>query len=95
VEKLLKAGCPAAPINTIDNLVSDQHIACPREMFVEVDHPKAGKLKLTGSHIKFSNTKTGVRTPAPLLGQYNEEVYGALLGYTLEQIEALKAEGVM
>ena len=95
VEKLLKAGCPAAPINTIDKLVSDPHIADAREMFVEVDHPKAGKLKLTGSHIKFSDTKTGVRTPAPLLGQYNEDVYGALLGYTLEQIETLKAEGVM
>lgn len=95
VGKLLAVGCPAAPINTIDKLVADPHIAGAREMFVEVDHPKAGKLKLTGSHIKFSDTKTGVRTPAPLLGQYNEEVYGALLGYTAEQIEACKAEGIM
>ncbi|CAK7020073.1 MAG: Acetyl-CoA:oxalate CoA-transferase [Desulfovibrio sp.] len=95
VAKLLKAGCPAAPINTIDKLVTDPHIADAREMFVEVDHPKAGKMKLTGSHIKFSETKTGVRTPAPLLGQYNEEVYGELFGYTAEQIEAFKSEGVM
>ena len=95
VEKLLAVGCPAAPINTIDKLVSCPHIADAREMFVEVDHPKAGKLKLTGSHIKMSDTKTGIRTPAPLLGQYNEDVYGALLGYTAQQIEALKEEGVM
>jgi len=95
VEKLLAAGCPAAPINTIDKLVSCPHIAGAREMFVEVDHPKAGKLKLTGSHIKLSETKPGIRTPAPLLGQYNEEVYGALLGYTAETIEELKQKGVV
>jgi formyl-CoA transferase len=95
VEKLLAAGCPAAPINTIDKLVSCPHIAEAREMFVEVDHPKAGKMKLTGAHIKLSETKPGIRTPAPLLGQYNEEVYGSLLGYTADQIAALKQEGIM
>ena len=95
VEKLLAVGCPAAPINTIDKLVSCPHIAGAREMFVEVEHPIAGKLKLTGSHIKMSETKPGIRTPAPLLGQYNEEIYGALLGYTAEHLAALKDEGIM
>lgn len=95
VEKLLAAGCPAAPINTIDKLVSCPHIAGAREMFVEVDHPKAGKLKITGSHIKFSDTKTSINTPSPLLGQHTEEVYTRLLGLTPEQVAAYKAEGVM
>ncbi len=95
VEKLLAAGCPAAPINTIDKLVACPHIAGAREMFVEVEHPVAGKLKLTGSHIKMSDTKPAIRTPAPLLGQYNEEVYGALLGYTAEAIAEFKKQGVM
>lgn len=95
VEKLLAAGCPAAPINTIDKLVTCPHIAGAREMFVEVEHPVAGKMKLTGSHIKMSDTKPGVRTPAPLLGQYNEEVYGELLGMTKDAIAAFKAQGVM
>ncbi|MDR2945127.1 MAG: CoA transferase [Candidatus Adiutrix sp.] len=95
VEKLLAAGCPAAPINTIDKLVACPHIAGAREMFVEVEHPVAGKLKLTGSHIKMSDTKPSIRTPAPLLGQYNEEVYGALLGYTAEAIAEFKKQGVM
>ena len=95
VEKLLAAGCPAAPINTIDKLVSCPHIAGAREMFVEVDHPKAGKMKITGSHIKFSDTKTAINTPSPLLGQHTEEVYTRLLGLTPEQVAAYKAEGVM
>lgn len=29
----------------------DPHIAGAREMFVEVDHPKAGRMKLTGNQI--------------------------------------------
>lgn len=95
VEKLLAAGCPAAPINTIDKLVSCPHIAGAREMFVEVDHPKAGKLKITGSHIKFSDTKTAILTPSPTLGQHTEEIYTRLLGLTPEQVAAYKAEGVM
>ena len=42
VERLLAKGIPAAPINTIDKVVNDPHILS-REMFVEVEHPKAGK----------------------------------------------------
>jgi formyl-CoA transferase len=95
VEKLLKAGIPAAPINTIDRLVNDPHIAGAREMFVEVEHPVAGKLKITGSHLKFSDTKTSVRTPSPILGQDNKEVYGSLVGLSDEEIEKLHKEGTI
>jgi formyl-CoA transferase len=95
VEKLLAAGCPAAPINTVDKLVSCPHITGAREMFVDITHPKAGAMKITGSHIKFSDTKSGVRTPAPLLGQHTEEVCAELLGLSPEQVAAYKHEGVM
>lgn len=95
VEKLLAAGVPASPINNIEQVVSDLHIAQAREMFVDVDHPVAGSMKVTGSHLKFSETKTAVKTPAPTLGQHNAEIFGGLLGYSGEEIEALKAEGVI
>lgn len=95
VDTLLEAGVPACPINTIDKLVDDPHIAGAREMFVEVEHPKAGKLKITGSHLKFSDTKTSIRTPAPLLGQHSEEVYKELLGLSAEQVAQYKQDGVI
>jgi formyl-CoA transferase len=60
-----------------------------------VEHPKAGKMKLTGAHIKLSETKPSIRTPAPLLGQYNEEVFGELLGYSAARLKELKDEGVI
>ncbi|MDR0466471.1 MAG: CoA transferase [Deltaproteobacteria bacterium] len=95
VDALLEAGVPACPINTIDKLVDDPHIAGAREMFVEVEHPIAGKMKLTGSHLKFSDTKTSIRTPAPLLGQHSEEVYKELLGLNAQQLARYKEDGVI
>ncbi len=95
VDELLEAGIPAAPIYTIAQVTQDPHIAGAREMFVEINHPKAGRLKLTGPHIKFSETKASVRTPSPALGEHNEAVLGAMLGLTKEEIEALQQEGVL
>src|SRR5229473_3379007 len=52
-----------------------------RGMVCEVEHPTAGKLTHYGIAPKFSRTPAQVRTPAPLLGQDNAEVYGRWLGY--------------
>lgn len=95
VDTCLNAGIPAAPIFDIPQVVADPHIAKDREMFVEQEHPKAGKLLLTGSHIKLSETPTEIRTPAPALGQDNAEVYKELLGLTEDDLAALKAKNVL
>ena len=95
VDKLLAAGVPASPINTVDRLVTDPHIAGAREMFVDVEHPKAGKTRLTGAHIKLSATPARLRTPAPMLGEHNDEVFGGLLGLSADALEELRRKGVI
>ena len=95
VDMLLAAGVPAAPINNIEQVVNDPHIAGAREMFVEIDHPKAGKLKITGSHIKMSATPPSIRVPSPALGEHNAAVLGELLGLNSEQLAGLKADGAI
>lgn len=95
VDELLAAGIPAAPIYGIDQVVADPHIASAREMFIATVHPKAGPIKLTGSHIKFSETKTSIRTPSPALGEHNEEVLCSMLGLTQAEIKQLSDEGVI
>ncbi len=90
----LKAGIPAGPINTIDKVVKDPHIAGARQMFVECEHPVAGKVTLTNTQLKFTNKPAGVRFPAPTLGQHNDEVLKAL-GRSDEEIAAYKANGVI
>lgn len=94
VDELLAAGIPAAPINTIDRVAQDPHIAGAREMFVEIDHPKAGKLKMTGNQIKLSHHKITAFTPAPLLSQDTNFVLQDLLGMTEAEIAQLAADKV-
>ncbi len=95
VDILLKAGVPAAPINTIDRVAKDPHIAGAREMFVEIEHPVAGKFKITGNQIKLTDHKIDSFKPAPLLGQHNHEVLKELIGIDDEEIDKLKEEKVI
>lgn len=94
-EMLDAAGIPCAPIYDIAQVANDPHIAGDREMFVDLEHPVAGKMKVTGAHIKLSGTPPTLRTPSPALGQHNDEVLGELLGYPQEKISELREEGVI
>jgi len=95
IDIMLRAGIPCAPINNIEQVVKDPHIAGAREMFVEIEHPKAGNMKITGSHIKLYETKPSVKTPAPLLGEHNDDILKKYLGYDDEEIKALKEKNVI
>lgn len=63
-------------------------------MFVEIDHPVAGKIKLNNTPVKLSDTAADVSVPAPVLGQHNVEIY-AQLGYTEEELKKFAEEGVI
>lgn len=95
VELLLKHGIPASPIYNIKQVSEDPHIAVAREMFIETEHPQAGKIKVTNTHLKLSETKAGYRTPAPALGEHNAQVFHELLGFDSAQIEHYKSEGII
>ena len=95
VDRLLTVGVPAAPIYDIAQVVADPHIAGAREMFVDIEHPVAGKIKITGSHIKLSETPPTIRKPSPALGENNAEIFGDWLGISSEELEQLKAAKVI
>lgn len=94
VEKMLGKGIPAAPLYDVKQITEDVHIAGAREMFIEVEHPVIGRSKVNGNPVKLMDMMPRVNFPAPTLGQHNEEVLGAL-GYTEQQIEALRAEKII
>jgi len=91
----LAKGIPSCPIYTIDQVVNDPHIAKAREMFVDIEHPVAGKTTLTGNHIKFSEKKAEIRTPAPTLGQHNFKVYKEFVGLDEETIKSYMEKGII
>ena len=94
VKTLMEAGVPCAPIYQMSDIFSDPHVL-HRQMLLEVEHPKAGKVKQIGFPIKLSEMPCAIRLPPPLLGEHTEEVLKELLGYTDEQIARLRAEGVI
>lgn len=91
VTLIMAADIPVAPIYDVKQVVEDPHIREAREMFVNVEHPVAGTITITGNPIKMSATPTTPTKCAPLLGEHNEEIYGAL-GYDKQTIADYKAK---
>jgi crotonobetainyl-CoA:carnitine CoA-transferase CaiB-like acyl-CoA transferase len=64
VSRLQAGGLPAAPVNSVADLASDEHLAA-RGFFEEV-----GGRKHVGPFAKFSDTPTRLGRPAPKLGEH-------------------------
>ncbi len=85
---------PFCLIPTTEELLAfEQHKE--REFFVEVDHPEAGTVRQPGAPFKMTATPWQRKSPAPLLGQHNEEVYCSYLGLGKEDLVRLRREGVI
>ncbi len=94
VAKLTGARVPAAPVLSVEKVVVHPQLIA-RDMIVEVDHPKAGRIKTVGVPIKLSESPGMVEAPPPTLGQHTEEVLSQLLGYGQEKIVKLREEKVI
>jgi len=87
--RLEAAGVPAGPVLSIGEMLTDPQVLA-RDMVVEVEHNKLGRMKTLGPPVKFSVTPSGVRRGAPLLGQHTREVlkeYGYKDGEIKEMID--------
>ncbi|KAF9987265.1 hypothetical protein BGZ75_000877 [Mortierella antarctica] len=82
-------GIPFAPINNIQQTFEHPQVVA-REMIQEIEHPKAGRIKVTGPAVKYSDTKPSIRLAPPLLGQHTEEILRDVLEYDEARIRELK-----
>ena len=87
------AGVPCGPIYTVDQIFKDPQVLA-REMLVEVDHPKCGKIQVTGSPIKLSETPAEITTHPPMLGEHNSSILQEF-GFSEEDITKLKEDKVI
>jgi len=85
---------PNGPVYNLEQVNKDPQLEA-RNMFYAVDHKKFGKIKIPGVIIKMSESPGSIRTPAPQLGEYNDEIYSDFLGYDNEKIKKLKKEGII
>ena len=74
--------------------VSDEQVLA-RDMVIDMKHPLHGEYKAVNFPVKFSETPGKIHSPAPLLGEHNEQILTEYLGYSEEEINALYKGGVI
>jgi formyl-CoA transferase/CoA:oxalate CoA-transferase len=94
VSLLDEAGVPCGPILGVDGALQHPQLAA-REMIVELEHPRAGRLRMPGTPIRFSDTTAKPSAPPPLLGEHTDEVLREVLGLDDGRIAELRRKGVV
>jgi crotonobetainyl-CoA:carnitine CoA-transferase CaiB-like acyl-CoA transferase len=88
---LERADIPNTPMNSATDLLSDPHHLATGFIY-EAEHPTEGKIRTTGSPVKWGNhpktAHSAKPSPAPLLGQHTREVLSGL-GYSDAVIEKM------
>jgi crotonobetainyl-CoA:carnitine CoA-transferase CaiB-like acyl-CoA transferase len=93
LEALEAAGVPCGPINDLAQVFAEPQ-AVARGLRVELPHPTAGKVALTRSPLRFSETPVRQDVPPPTLGQHTDEVLREL-GKSEGEVARLRSEGII
>jgi crotonobetainyl-CoA:carnitine CoA-transferase CaiB-like acyl-CoA transferase len=86
-ELMQKHGIPGLPVNSPSDFMKDPHIQA-RGFFSEVNHPVLGSFAQPGAPFMVDGQRSPP-SPAPLLGQHNNEVLCGELGLTSEDVAVL------
>jgi len=84
-----------APLNTVEDMFQSPHFEA-RNYWVEIDHPELGThLTYPGAPFKSSEVPWRMNRRPPLIGEHNGEIYEQELGFSKEEMVALKSSGVL
>lgn len=93
LEKLTGLGIPFGPINNIKQTFEHPQ-AVARGLVSEVDHPRAGKIKMVSPAVNYNGQRMPIRRPPPWLSQHTTEVLEEL-GYSAEKIAELRKKKIV
>ena len=93
IARLNEAGVPCGEINDIRQAFENPQVR-HLGMAQPVQSQERGDTRLIGQPIVMSRTPSRIAAPPPLCGQHSEAVL-AELGYSAEEIEAFRQEGVI
>lgn len=82
---------PVGPILSMQELAEEESLRKTGTV-VEVDHPVRGRYLSVGCPVKLSDSEVEVAR-APLLGEHTEEILCEVLGYSADEIAAIKESG--
>jgi crotonobetainyl-CoA:carnitine CoA-transferase CaiB-like acyl-CoA transferase len=90
---LVKADVCVGKVYDVEEMVNDPQVT-HRQMVVDVEHPRHGKVRQFGVAIKLSDTPGTIRSASPASGEHTDAVLKDL-GMGADQIAALKAKGAV
>ena len=82
-----------AKVNDQKDVENDPQVI-HNKTFVEVDHPKAGKVKVTNIPFTMSETPGQIKRSSPMIGEHGEEILSEL-GYKKAEIDDLVSNNVI
>lgn len=85
MELLLAEGVPAGTVQRSSDLLQDPQLA-HRGFFRYLDHQEMGNIPYTGHQFRIKGYDSGPRSPAPVLGQHNEQVLREVLEMSDEEV---------
>ena len=86
-------GVTAGPVYDIAQFMADPHVQ-ERGVIVTTQDAELGDVPMHDVVPRLSATPGSLRTPAPAIGQHNDEVYGRI-GYAADRLAALRADGTI
>lgn len=92
-KRLRENGVVYGKVQTPFEVVADPQ-ALANNFFADVAYPGGGEMKLLNTPVKFRENPAEIKGPAPHAGQHTEEVL-LDLGYSMDDMTRLKAEGVI
>lgn len=93
-DRLIEAGIPAGPINTLADVFEDEQVK-HLGLIENFEHPALGTIRQVSNPLKFSNARDGwIRQAPPMLGQHTREVLKEF-GIDEAQILEWEREGVV
>jgi formyl-CoA transferase len=92
--RCLDAGAPFGRVAGPEALLANPHFQARGDLVV-IDDPAVGPHRQQAPHPRFSGYPEAVPTPAPALGQHNEEVWCGEVGLDKETFAALRHGGVI
>ncbi len=93
IERFNKAGVPAGPIYTMDQVFADpqvKHLGIAQP----VDHAELGRLELVGQAVTLSRTPSRLRSASPEPGEHSEQILREL-GYGDGDIAGLRERRIV
>jgi formyl-CoA transferase len=94
LDRLEKYGVPSGLIYKTSDMLDDPHFIA-RRAIVSTPHPHFGSLRMQNVAPRLSRTPGSIRTPAPELGQHNDEIYRKVLGLDDSQLAQMRRNGVI